>query len=280
MTSRSLEVVFLGTGGAVASRDRNHPGILVKHGGTKLLIDCGENVQRQALRYGESLHDLDAVLVTHHHTDHVAGIPPLVTTLDMLHDRRVRVHGPPTEGDEAVDVTELDQVEYREVEPGDELRIGDLTVRVYESEHAVPTVSYRIETPKIPGKADPELIKEVPPEERRRVLLEGEHPYVITRPGKIAVYVTGDGRPADPENVRGCQLLIHESCFADEEDARRYSHSTPREAAEVAREAGVELLVLTHLSPKVEEEEALRQAREVFPNTLVAGEGMRVRVRR
>ncbi len=280
MTARTLELLFLGTGGAVVSRDRGHPGLLVRYGDTKLLIDCGEGVQRRALRYGESLHDLDAVLVTHHHTDHVAGIPPLVTTLDMLHGRRVRVYGPPVTGEEAVDVSGLDQVEYREVEPGDRLKVGELTVRVHESRHAVPTVSYRLETPRIPGRADPELIEEVPPEERRRVLLEGRRPYSITRPGRLSVYVTGDGRPADPEDVRGCQVLVHEACFLDPEEARRYRHSTPREAAEVARKAGVTLLLLTHLSPKVEEAEALRRAREVFPNALVAAEGMRVRLRR
>ncbi|AAM02246.1 MBL fold metallo-hydrolase [Methanopyrus kandleri] len=277
---RELVMRFLGTGGAVPSKDRSHPGLLVEFSGTKLLIDCGEGTQRRAMEQGVTIHDVDAVLLTHHHVDHVAGLLPLATTVDLLHGRRLKVYGPTAGSESALDISDLEVIEYREVNPGDEVEIGDLRVLVYESEHGVPTVDYRIETPKIPGKADPKYIRRVPPSKRREVLLRGERPYSLTKPGKISVYVKGDGRPADPENVRGCQVLVHEACFEDHEEAVRYLHSTHLEAAEVAREAGVDLLVLTHLSTKVDPERMREEAREVFPVVVVARDGLMVRVRR
>ncbi|WP_456482343.1 MBL fold metallo-hydrolase [Methanopyrus sp.] len=277
---RELVMHFLGTGGAVPSKDRNHPGLLVEFSGTKLLIDCGEGVQRRAMEQGLTIHDVDAVLLTHHHADHVAGLLPLATTVELLHDRKLKVYGPPVDPESALNVSDLEVIEYLEVNPGDEVKIGDLEVLVYESEHGVPTVDYRIETPKIPGKADPEYIRRISPSERREVLLRGERPYSLTKPGKISVYVKGDGRPADPENVHGCQVLVHEACFEDREEAMRYLHSTHLEAAEVAREASVDLLVLTHLSTKVDPERVREEARKVFPAVVVAHDGLRVRVRR
>ncbi|WP_457614149.1 MBL fold metallo-hydrolase [Methanopyrus sp.] len=277
---RELTMRFLGTGGAVPSKDRGHPGLLVEFSGTKLLIDCGEGIQQRAMNWGVAIHDLDAVLLTHHHADHVAGLLPLATTMDLLHGRRLKVYGPAVDSESVLDVSDLEVIKYQEVNPGDEVKIGDLRVIVYESKHGVPTVDYRIETPKIPGKADPKYIRDVPPSERREVLLRGERPYSLTKPGKISVYIKGDGRPADPKNVRGCQVLVHEACFDDREEAVKHLHSTHLEAAEVAREAGVELLVLTHLSTKVDPGRIREEAREVFPVVVVAHDGLRVRVRR
>ncbi len=280
VVDRELVMHFLGTGGAVPSKDRNHPGLLVEFSGTKLLIDCGEGAQRQAMEQGVAIYDVDAVLLTHCHIDHVAGLLPLATTVDLLHGRRLKVYGPAADSESTLDISDFEMIEYREVNPGDEVEIGDLRVLVYESEHEVPTVDYRIETPKIPGKADPKYIRKVPTWKRREVLLRGERPYSLTKPGKISVYVKGDGRPANPENIRGCQVLVHEACFENKEEAVRYSHSTHLEAAEVARKAGVDLLVLTHLSTKVDPERMREEAREVFPVVVVAHDGLRVRVRR
>jgi ribonuclease Z len=101
------------------------------------------------------------------------------------------------------------------------------------------------------------------------------------RPGRKVVF-TGDSRPSENTVViaEGADLLVHEATFGDEEQPRAVEtgHSTAREAAEIAKRAGVKQLVLTHLSARysMNPSELTQQAREVFPETVVARDGMEI----
>ena len=103
------------------------------------------------------------------------------------------------------------------------------------------------------------------------------------RPGRKLVY-SGDTRPcaATIEMARGANLLVHEATFGEEEKerAKETAHSTAREAAEVAKLAGVRRLVLTHLSARYSRDPAtlLDEGRAVFPETVVAKDGFEVEV--
>jgi ribonuclease Z len=104
-----------------------------------------------------------------------------------------------------------------------------------------------------------------------------------SRAGRRIVF-TGDSRPAEStvRAAEGADLLIHEATFADDEQPRAIEtgHATAREAAEIAAKAGVKQLVLTHLSARysINASELLGQAREIFPETIVARDGTEVDV--
>ena len=104
-----------------------------------------------------------------------------------------------------------------------------------------------------------------------------------SRAGRRVVF-TGDTRPAAStiEISTGADLLIHEATFSDEEQERAVEtgHATSREAAEVAAKAGVKQLVLTHLSARysVNAADLLQQAKDAFPQTIVARDGFEIDV--
>ena len=89
-------LIFLGTSASVPSAERNHPGLLVEAGSSRILVDCGEGTQRQLLRSGAGFRRLDRLLLTHGHFDHVLGIPGLFSTLRLRQSADVMmIHGSP-----------------------------------------------------------------------------------------------------------------------------------------------------------------------------------------
>jgi ribonuclease Z len=153
--------------------------------------------------------------------------------------------------------------------------------------HGVSSLGYAIVEEPRPGRFVVETADAlgVPPGPERGALQHGESVTlsdgrVITpdevlgeaRPGRRIV-LPGDTAPTPTVQVLAerADLLVHEASFTEEERDRaaETSHSTAQQAAELARDAGVKLLALTHLSPRYFGPEIAREAREVFPNTIV-----------
>src|SRR5688572_2980081 len=90
-----LSVIFYGTGGSVPTARRATACVLIRAGGERILVDCGEGAQRQMMR-STGLVQVDEILITHLHADHYLGLPGLLKTYD-LQDRQVplRIAGPP-----------------------------------------------------------------------------------------------------------------------------------------------------------------------------------------
>ena len=298
-----IRVVFLGTAASRPTVGRNVSGVLVHRLGESLLFDCGEGTQRQMMRYGTgfAVHD---IFFTHMHADHLLGLPGLLRTMG-LQDRQEPMNLYCARGerrivDEAVHLG-VERVSFdvriHELDPGGAVEREGYDIVPFRTRHGRRSLGYALVEHDRLGRFDPERARElgIPEGPLFGRLHKGETVEVdgraITpdevvgpgRPGRRVVY-TGDTRPigATVEHARDADLLIHEATFADEEQdrARETEHSTAREAAEVAREAGAARLVLTHISPRYGTDPFVleREAREVFPETRVARDGLEIEV--
>jgi ribonuclease Z len=288
-----LDVVFLGTSGSMPTAQRAPSAILVRRGGERLLFDCGEGTQRQLLRSAIGLIELHEIFLTHYHADHYLGLPGMLKTFALRgRDAPLSIYGPPGLRDLFATLRRVFgkltyEVEVIELRPGEALDREDYRVLVFPVDHGVSAVGYALSEDERPGRFDVEAADElgVPHGPERGALQRGEavtlaHGQVVTpeqvlgpaRPGRKVV-LAGDTAPSPivTELARGADLLVHEATFCEEERERANEtlHSTAAGAAEVAREAGVGLLALTHLSARYSGGEVAREARAVFPNTVV-----------
>jgi ribonuclease Z len=200
------------------------------------------------------------------------------------------IYGPPGLQDVIDDMDTLIgrlpfDVDIYELEPGEELGFKGYTVSGFDVTHRGRAFGFKLSEHERPGHFDEALARElgVQPGPDFGVLQRGgeitvdggsvvraEQVVGEARRGRTIVY-TGDTAPcaATVDAAKGADLLVHESTFGDDEAdrAKETQHSTARQAAEVARDAGVEMLCLTHVSGRYFGKELREQAREVFPNT-------------
>jgi ribonuclease Z len=288
-----LNVVFLGTSASAPSAQRSPSALLVRRGGDRLLFDCGEGTQRQLQRSSIGLVDLEEIFLTHLHADHYLGLPGMLKTY-ALRAREVPlvVYGPRGLRELfGVFARVVGRVPYPlelvELRPGDALRRAGYRILVFPAEHGAAAVGYSVSEDERPGRFDVATADSlgIPSGPERGALQRGESVTVAggrtvmpedvlgpARAGRTVVY-TGDTAPSELIRTLAerADLLVHEATFgADETDrAAETMHSTATQAAEIAREAGVRMLALTHVSPRYFGPELAREAREVFPNTVV-----------
>src|SRR5436190_12826840 len=289
----NLDVVFLGTAGSMPTGRRSPTALLLRRGGDRLLIDCAEGTQRQLMKSNVGLLDFREVFLTHYHADHYLGLPGMLKTFALRgRDLPITIYGPRGLTDL---FTALRRIfgkltypfELVELQPGDVLDRGEYRVVTFKVTHRVPALGYALVEEPRPGRFDVAKADAlgVPPGPERGRLQSGEaialdDGSVVTpdqvlgapRPGR-KVLITGDTAPSLGylELAAGAELLVHEATFCEEERerAQETGHSTAREAAQVAKAAGVRMLALTHLSSRYFGPEVLREAREIFPETVV-----------
>jgi ribonuclease Z len=287
-----LHLVFLGTAGATPTVDRGSPATLIARGGERILVDCGEGTQRQLMR-SMGLAHIDTILLTHLHGDHYLGLPGFLKTLSLAgRQEPLQLFGP----DGLYELLrEVERIIGRprfpflveEARPGTVYEMPDYVVRAVRTEHGLPGLAWCLEEKSRLGAFHPERAVELGvrpgPDfgrlQRGETITTAEGRIVVSaevmdepRPGRKIV-VTGDTRPTEGiiELAAGASVLVHDSTFAESEKDRALEtgHSTAREAAEVARAAGVATLVLTHLSSRHSWRELRDEARQVFPGALL-----------
>jgi ribonuclease Z len=288
-----MDVVFFGTSGSMPTADRAPTALMIRRGGERLLFDCAEGTQRQMLRSNVGLVDLREVFLTHYHADHYLGLPGMLKTF-ALRGREVpiTIYGPPGLSDLFSSLKRIFgkltyPYELVELSPGDSLEREDYRLTTFSVAHGVSSVGYALVEDDRPGRFAVETADSlgVPSGPERGALQRGEpvtlaDGRVVTpdqvlgepRPGRTIV-IAGDTGPSPTvvEAARGAELLVHEATFLEDERerARETAHSTALEAAELARDAEVSMLALTHLSNRYFGPEAAREARAVFPDTVV-----------
>ena len=298
----SLRLTFLGTSAAAPTASRNLSGLFLTREGDSFLIDAGEGTQRQMIRFGTGF-GLKAVLFTHFHADHYLGIIGFVRTLGMLgRTEPLVLYGPKPAATLLPAAIRLGAgdaplpAEVVEIGEGVVLRGEGYRIEAFETDHRIASLGYALVEDPRPGRFDAAAARALGvPEgplfgrlQRGEVVtLEGGH---LVRPEQVValpragrrVVVSSDTRPcaATIAASRGADLLVHESTFGDAEQERALAtrHTTAREAAIVAREAGVERLVLTHLSSRYDRDPGtlLDQAREEIGGCEIAEDGLTV----
>lgn len=299
-----LRVTFLGTASSRPTVRRNVSALAVHREGETYLFDCGEGTQRQMMRFGIGFRT-NEIFVTHLHADHYLGVTGLLRTMSLQGRQDPMILWAPPDGGallrQAVDLGGdrlLFRVRVREMEPGRAVERDGHRIVPYGTRHTGRSVGLVLEEEDRLGRFDPDRAAElgVPEGPLFGRLHRGESvrledgtevdPDEVVgppRPGRKLVY-TGDTRPCDA-TVRAAaraDLLIHEATFGDEESERAddTGHSTARQAARMARDAGALRLALTHFSARYSElaHRLGEEAAELFDDPIVAEDGLEVEV--
>lgn len=293
-----MRAVPLGTSAGRPTAERNVSSTALVLDGEVVLFDCGEATQLRLMAAGLRLSRIAVICISHLHGDHVNGLPGLVGT-ESLNGRTapLTLLGPPELGEYWDSLRRLSvlrpefPVEVLALQDGDApLRRPGFTLRWRALDHRVPAFGYALQQDDRPGHMDAEkaLASGVPHgpllgrlKAGHDVVLEnGEtiHARDVTGPpirGERFAYCT-DTRPcvATVELARGADLLVHEATYLHDRalDADQRGHSTARQAAEIARDAGVKRLCITHFSARHPVAALLAEARAVFPETVAAEE--------
>ncbi|WP_148882646.1 ribonuclease Z [Thermococcus aciditolerans] len=279
-----LEVIFLGTGGIMPTRERNVPAIALRYKGEVILFDVGEGTMRQMNTAKLSPMKVEKIFITHFHGDHYLGLAALIQTMNLWdREKPLHIYGPKYTFEFVqhflqsgffrpgfdIHVHELGETR---------LKFGDYEIWSFKVEHGVPALGYVFREKDRRGKFLPEKLAEYGLSEgpilgklEREGQIEWNGRIIrledVTGPRRkgLKVVYTGDTEPA--ERVRlfaeRADLLIHEATYLNPAHRGDSYHSTVEEACETARRAKVKLLALFHRAFRYTYDEYLSEASRI-----------------
>jgi len=290
-----MKLTFLGTSGSMPTERRGSPSLVIRVDRELLMFDCGEGTQRQMVKAHMGFQRPMKIFISHLHGDHVLGLPGLIQSMSLLHREEIlHIYGP--EGlveyikafSDMLGGPSFPVIIYEIKQPGIIFESEKYKVKAVKAIHRITAWSYGFyEQPK-PGKFYPEkaiqlgvpkgalwgkLQRGEPVTIGERVIYPGE----VTGPKRLgrSIIYSGDTAPnrGIVDLAQGATVLIHEATFMEalSERAKQDGHTTARQAAQIAKEAGVKQLILTHISSRYPDPDELRsEAAEVFENVIVA----------
>ncbi|MEH7463233.1 ribonuclease Z [Bacillus thuringiensis] len=307
-----MEFVFLGTGAGVPAKGRNVSAIalqLLEERGATWLFDCGEATQHQILHTSVRPRRIEKIFITHLHGDHIFGLPGLLGSRSFQGGTTpLTVYGPKgikqfIEVALAVSTTHVKYpLEIVEItEEGTVFEDKQFLVETKRLSHGIECFGYRIVEKDIPGHllVDKLFDAGIKPGPLFKRLKDGET--VELEDGSVLcgkdfigppqkgriITILGDTRycEASIQLAQDADVLVHEATFGaeDSQQAHDYYHSTTEQAANIALQANVKQMILTHISSRYQGEEwkiLLEEAKQVFPNTEIAADLKRFPVSR
>ncbi|WP_035052646.1 ribonuclease Z [Carnobacterium pleistocenium] len=299
-----MELLFLGTGSGVPAKHRNVTSIalkLLEERNTIWLFDCGEATQQQILHTTLKPRKVDKIFITHLHGDHIFGLPGFLSSRSFQGgEGALTIYGPvgiknyvmtclKTSGT----VLKYTLKFYEILEEGVLFEDEKFKVICRKLQHGIQSFGYRIEEADHQGTLQADKLKEagIPfgplfgkLKQGKTITLEdgrtfnGKDFIGETQKGRI-VTILGDTKKTK-NNVllaENASVLVHESTFdgSNRKMARDYNHSTNIDAAEVALEANVGKLLLTHISARYLGRDIYlleKEAKTIFPNTRVVSD--------
>ena len=301
-----FDITILGSGSAMPVAHRHPAAQALRVGRHLFLIDCGEGAQLQLRRARLPMEQLVAIFITHLHGDHVLGLVPLLSSLNMTsrsQPLRIYAHAalePVLQASMELFVGELRfRYIFCPLDPRGGERIYEdrqLTVDTVLLHHRVPCVGFLFrEKPPQPNIRQGVLRGHALGVEQIRMLKSGrdvelpsgdvirasEALYQRRLPVSYAYMSDTRYSESEAQAVSGVDLLYHEATFLEDElpRARATGHTTARQAGQVAKLAGVGKLIIGHFSSRyMDLEPFLEEAQAMFPRTVLAREGETHRV--
>lgn len=290
----NVKIKFLGTSAQIPSSRRNHSAILLTYQGENILIDCGEGTQRQFRIAKLNPCKITRILLTHWHSDHMLGLPGLLSTMALSgYTRKLHIYGPKGTKEFMKDLLRMFnfqkkyEIVVEETNGGKFFDTDDFYLESEKMSHGIPANAYsfvikdklRLDRKKIAKAKLPSgpILKNL--KEGKDIVHDGKKfkakDFLYGEKGKkISIVLDTLINDKIVPFVKNSDVLICDSSFSSENDkeAKEHMHLTSKQDGEIAKKSNSKKLVLTHISQRYDSDnkELLNDAKKVFKNTLLA----------
>lgn len=286
-----LDVCLLGTGGTWPLPERFLTSCMIRYNSHSFLVDCGESTQSSIRLKGWSFKNIDVLMITHFHADHISGLPGMLLAMSNSEKTDpLTIIGPKGIGHVVnslrVICPQLSfDINFIEVENESTFEFFGLRINVFKVDHELTCFGYSFELDRA-GKFNPTKAKElgIPVSywnklQHGKTVEEFTPDMVMSAPRKgLKVTYTTDTRPTESiaKYATNADLFICEGMYGDtDEDTKakaiKKKHMLMTEAAKIAKNANVNALWLTHYSPSVVNPKQYEElVKSIFPNTVIS----------